>query len=230
MITIVLPTYNEAENTPRLIMSLENSFKDSLEILVVDDDSPDKTWQIVESMGLPEVRVIRRIGERGLATAIARGVDEARGDIVGWMDVDMCHPPSLLPQMLSFLNEYDVVIGSRYVNGGKDDRGPFRVFTSRLINRFAGLLLGFYVKDYDSGFILIKKEVIDRVGFPSSGYGDYFIELMYRCKRNGFKVKEVPYVFRDREVGESKTAGSLMDFFKLGFGYITRIVKLRFRS
>ena len=86
----------------------------------------------------------------------------------------------------------------------------------------------FYVKDFDSGFILIKKAVIDKVGFPSSGYGDYFIELMYRCKKNGFKVKEVPYVFRDREVGESKTAGSLIDFFKLGSGYIIRIIKLRF--
>lgn len=228
MISIVLPTYNEAENAGRLIEALSENIKDSLEVLVVDDDSPDKTWKIVEEMSRTEVRVIRRIGERGLATAIARGVEEAKGDIVGWMDVDMCHPPTLLPKMVSFLGEYDAVIGSRYVKGGKDDRGPFRVLTSRIINWFAGLVLGFDIKDYDSGFILIKRKVLDTVGFPSSGYGDYFIELMHRSKKAGFKIKEVPYVFTDREEGESKTAGNLIDFFILGCGYVTRIVKLRF--
>lgn len=228
MISIILPTYNEGENISRLIQELFANVKESLEVVVVDDDSPDGTWKIAEESGYEGVRVIRRVGERGLATAIARGITESRGEVVGWMDADICHPPRVLPDMIKELERFDVVIGSRYVQGGGDRRGFFRAFTSKIINWFAGLVLGFDIKDYDSGFILIKRKVLDKVGFPSSGYGDYFIELMYRSKKVGFKIKEVPYTFTDREEGESKTAGSLIDFFILGFGYLTRIVKLRF--
>ena len=102
--------------------------------------------------------------------------------------------------------------------------------TSRIINLFAAILLGFYVRDYDSGFIVMRKKVFDKVGFPSSGYGDYFIELMYKCNKAGFSVKEVPYTFKDRERGESKTAPSVLGFFSLGVGYLRRIINLRFSS
>lgn len=227
MVSIILPTYNERENIAELINALYSNIKGPLEVIVVDDDSPDETWKMAGELGKSGVKVIRRRGERGLATAIARGIKEAQGDIVGWMDADMCMPPSVMPEMLGHFGEYDVVIGSRYVKGGKDARGLFRVFTSRVINTFARILLG-GVRDYDSGFILLKKSVFDEVSFPSNGYGDYFIELMYKCRKKGFRIKEVPYIFTDREKGESKTAGNIMDFFRLGSGYLVRIVRLRF--
>ncbi len=228
MISIVLPTYNERENILSLIEALFSNIKQPLEVIVVDDDSPDKTWKIAEDYNKKGVKVIRR-NERGLPSAIERGLKESQGDIVGWMDADMSMPPSILPDMLKNLDQYDIAIGSRYVPGGKDARGFFRVVTSRAINWFAGLLLGFDIKDYDSGFIVLKKDVLQKVPFPSKkGYGDYFIEFVFKCKKNGFKIKEVPYVFQDRKKGESKTAASLPGFFVLGFGYLRRIVSIRF--
>ena len=230
MVSIILPTYNESENITDLVNALYASVEQPLEVVVVDDDSPDLTWKIAEETGNPGIRVIRRQGVRGLATAIEAGIKESRGDVVGWMDADMCMPPELLPAMLESLGDHDIAIGSRYARGGRDARGFFRVATSRVINTFAALLLGFDVKDYDSGFIVMKKSVFDKVPFPSSGYGDYFIELIYRCKKAGFRIKELPYVFTDREKGESKTSPHLLEFFRLGSGYIMRIIRLRFSA
>ena len=227
MVSIILPTYNEKENILDLIEALYSSVTEPLEVVVVDDDSPDRTWEIAQSSSREGVKVIRR-NERGLATAIGTGIKAAEGEIVGWMDADMCHPPDLLPEMLKHFDDYDVVVGSRYVKGGSDSRGFFRVLTSRIINSFAGIVLGLGVKDADSGFILIKKAVIDEIGFPARGYGDYFIELMYRCRRAGFRIKEVPFTFTDREKGESKSAPDIFGFIKLGAGYVFRIISLRF--
>lgn len=228
MVSIILPTYNESENIITLIEALFSSIKQPLEVIVVDDDSPDKTWKIAQDHNKKGVKVIRR-NERGLPSAIERGLKEAEGDIVGWMDADMSMPPSTLPEMIKNLEGHDIAIGSRYVDGGKDARGFFRVVTSKMINRFAGLLLGFGIKDYDSGFIVFKKEVLQKVPFlAKKGYGDYFIEFIFKCKKAGLKIKEVPYVFRDREKGTSKTAANLFGFFSLGLGYLKRIVCIRF--
>ncbi|MBI4707929.1 MAG: polyprenol monophosphomannose synthase [Candidatus Omnitrophica bacterium] len=228
MVSVILPTYNESEIILDLINSLLKIIKEPLEVLVIDDNSPDLTWGIVEKSHISNVRVIRRMNERGLATAIDRGIKESKGDIVGWMDADMSMPPSVIPGMLSALRDADIAIGSRYVPGGKDARGFFRALTSKIINWFAGLLLGFDIRDYDSGFIVLKKSVFSKVNFPSHGYGDYFIEFIYKCKKAGFKVKEIPYIFTDRKLGKSKTQASLLGFFKLGSGYIKRIIAIRF--
>lgn len=230
MVSIILPTYNESENIITLIDALFANIKQPLEVIVVDDDSPDMTWKIAKECGKGGVKVIRR-NERGLSSAIDRGLKESQGDTVGWMDADMSMPPSALPAMLESLDRYDIVIGSRYVHGGKDARSFFRVVTSRIINWFAQALLGFDIKDYDSGFIVFKKNVLQKVQFPSKGgYGDYFIEFVFKCKKHGFKIKEIPYVFQDREKGESKTAGSLLGFFILGLGYLKRIISIRFTA
>lgn len=230
MVSIILPTYNEKENIVELIEGLYRYIPPPLEVIVVDDDSPDGTWRIAGQIKNPGIKVIRRTDTRGLATAIARGLKEAGGEIVGWMDADMSMPPPVLPEMLSSLEENDIAIGSRYVKGGRDARGFFRVTTSRIINIFAAVLLGGGVKDYDSGFIVMKKKIFEEVEFPSSGYGDYFIELIYKCRKAGFSVREVPYTFREREKGESKTAPSISGFFSLGIGYLRRIICLRFSS
>lgn len=228
MVSVILPTYNEAENIIGLIEALLHNIQPPLEIIVVDDNSSDCTWRLVEELRKPDIKVVRRIDQRGLATAIERGIQESKGDIVCWMDADMCMPPAVLAEMIQRVKRYDVAIGSRYVNGGRDARGFFRVFTSRLINWFAGFVLGFDIKDYDSGFIALKKYVFDRVSLPAKGYGDYFIEFIYRCKRAGFSLTEVPYVFNDRTKGTSKTASGIISFCKLGFGYFLRIIHLRF--
>ena len=200
-----------------------------MEVIVVDDDSADQTWQLVESLGDPRVVVIRRVDTRGLASAFNRGIIESRGEIVGWMDVDMCMPPSMLPAMVDKLNEHDIVVGSRYAQGGKDDRAALRVISSRLINGLAGLVLGYGIKDYDSGFVVLRRTVFNKVSIIPTGYGAYFMEFLYTCRKKGLTVYEMPYVFRDRAKGISKSAPSIFKFFKTGMQYVIRIFTARLR-
>jgi dolichol-phosphate mannosyltransferase len=112
LISIILATYNEGENIKEMIAAILSYLPDPVEVIVVDDNSPDRTWQIAGDMGDPRVKVIRRTKARGLASAINRGIIESRGEFLGWMDADMCHPPELLPKMLAQLSGCDVVIGS----------------------------------------------------------------------------------------------------------------------
>ncbi|MGB6064391.1 MAG: glycosyltransferase [Desulfomonilaceae bacterium] len=228
-VSIVLATYNERENIVDTIQSIFDHVKDPVEIIVVDDDSADETWQLVENLQDTRVVVIRRVDTRGLASAFNRGIIESRGEIVGWMDADMCMPPSMLPAMIDKLNDYDIVVGSRYAPGGKDDRAALRVISSRLINGLAGLVLGYGIKDYDSGFVVLRRTVFNKVSIIPTGYGAYFMEFLYTCRKKGLTVYEIPYVFRDRAKGISKSAPSIYKFFKTGMQYVVRIFTARLR-
>ena len=225
-----LATYNERENILDTIESIFQNVKDSVEVIVVDDDSSDMTWQLVEELNDPRVKLIRRVETRGLASAFNRGVIESRGEVVGWMDADMCMPPSLLPEMISKLDEYDIVVGSRYAPGGIDDRAFLRVASSRLINGLASMVLGYGIKDYDSGFVVLKRSVFDKVSIIPTGYGAYFMEFLYTCRKKGLTVYEIPYVFRDRAKGISKSAPSILKFFRTGMQYVMRIFTARLRK
>ncbi|MGD9819281.1 MAG: glycosyltransferase [Desulfomonilaceae bacterium] len=229
-VSIVLATYNEKENILDTINSIFENVKDSVEVIVVDDDSADETWKIVEELKDPRVVVIRRVDTRGLASAFNRGIIESRGEIVGWMDADMCMPPALLPEMIEKLSEYDIVVGSRYAEGGIDDRAALRVISSKLINGLAGLVLGYGIKDYDSGFVVLRRSVFDKVSIIPTGYGAYFMEFLYTCRKKGLTVYELPYVFRDRSKGVSKSAPSILKFFRTGLQYVARIFIARLRK
>jgi len=228
-VSIVLATYNERENILDTIRSIFEHVNDPAEVIVVDDDSADKTWQLVEELKDPRVKLIRRVDTRGLASAFNRGIIESRGAVVGWMDADMCMPPSLLPEMIGKLDQYDIVVGSRYAPGGVDDRAALRVISSKLINGLAGLVLGYGIKDYDSGFVVLKRSVFDKVSIIPTGYGAYFMEFLYTCRKKGLTVYEIPYVFRDRAKGISKSAPSIWRFFKTGMQYVIRIFIARLR-
>ncbi len=228
LVSIILATYNESQNIGEMVTAISTYIPDPVEIIIVDDDSPDQTWKIASEMGDPRVKVIRRVKTRGLASAINRGVIESQGEVVGWMDADLCHPPALLPTMLATLDRCDVVIGSRYIAGGKDDRDPSRVFTSRFINRLAKFVLGYGILDYDSGFILMHRQVLDYVSLTPSGYGAYFIQFIYGCCRKGLKVVEIPFTFSERTRGVSKSNLNLVQFGRAGMGYIITILKTRF--
>jgi dolichol-phosphate mannosyltransferase len=228
-VSIILATYNERENIIDTIQSIFDHVKDTTEVIVVDDDSPDETWKLVGELSDSRVKVIRRVSTRGLASAFNRGIIESRGQIVGWMDADMCMPPAMLPDMIEKLQQYDVVIGSRYVEGAKDDRAALRVVSSRFINGLATAVLGYGIKDYDSGFVVLRRSVFDKVSIIPTGYGAYFIEFLYTCRKKGLTVYEMPYVFRDRAKGVSKSAPSLIKFFTTGTQYVLRIFAARLR-
>jgi dolichol-phosphate mannosyltransferase len=228
-VSIVLATFNERENIVDTIQSIFQNLGDAAEVIVVDDDSPDETWRLAENLKHPRVKVIRRVGTRGLASAFNRGILESRGAVVGWMDADMCMPPAMLPGMIAQLETYDVVVGSRYAAGGKDDRVWLRAAASRAINGLASLVLGYGIRDYDSGFIVLRRGVFDRVSLIPTGYGAYFMEFLFTCRRKGLTVHEVPYTFRDRQKGISKSAPSLWRFFSTGLQYVIRIFVARLR-
>lgn len=230
LVSIVLATFNEKENIERTIRGIFASVSHPVEVIVVDDDSIDQTWRVATDLDDERVKVIRRIGTRGLASAFMRGILESRGEIIGWMDADSCMPPQLLPVMIEALRGNDVVIGSRYAKGGKDLRQPIRVWSSRLINSFASAVLGYGIKDYDSGFVVVRRTVFDRVLPIPRGYGEYFIEFVYTCCRKGLRVCEVPYVFTDRTQGISKSFPGVVGFLLLGMRYAIRIAAARIKK
>ena len=229
LVTIILPTYNERENILTTVGAVLKAVGDPVEVLVVDDDSPDHTWELVEQLADARVRVIRRRGVRGLASAVNRGLIDARGELIGWMDVDHSMPAELLSEMVRRTREFPVVIGSRYAAGGGDARPRLRVMTSRWVNGFASIVLGGGVKDYDSGFIVVRREVFDRVTLLPVGYGAYFIDFIYHCRKRGLEVLELPYTLVDRTLGSSKSMPSLWRFLLQGLGYIVTIFQARLR-
>lgn len=224
-VSIVLPTYNEAQNISMLIQRISAAIPNSKEIIVVDDNSPDRTWEIAGKH--ENVRVIRRTNERGLVTAIWRGISEAKGENVVWLDADLSMPPEIIPDMLGKLQENDIVVGSRYVKGGRDKRPLIRVISSRVINLIANIILNFKVLDYDSGFIAAKKNVLMSMKLGNAAYGDYCIELLYKAGKKGYRINEIPYSFTDRRAGESKTADTVISLVKYGWLYLKKIMELR---
>ena len=233
--SVVLPTYNEKDNIIPLMESVLKSVPGA-EVVVVDDDSPDGTWKIVQEFaaGKPDVRLLRRIDKKGLVSALNDGIALAKGEIVGWMDCDLSMPPELYPEFLNKIDEgYDFVAGSRFVDGGGveiisgSSDTAISFLLSRFLNKFVQSFLGKDFKDYTSGFVAIRKKVLAE--FPLRGdYGEYFIELAYRAKKRGYKLTEIPYLCRARTQGVSKTGTNLFHYFKRGIKYIFVTLKMKF--
>jgi dolichol-phosphate mannosyltransferase len=230
-ITIILPTFNERDNIIPLIERGLAALTDyEVEMLVVDDDSPDGTWQVVSELAERDshVRLIHRTEERGLTTAIATGIVQAQGDWVGWMDCDLSMPPEELPRLAAALSKgADAAVGSRYVPGGRDVGHSWvgRAF-SWTINTAASLLLDRRIRDYTSGFILARRQLFDQTQLRGD-YGEYCIDLLYRFIRAGYHIEEIPYQCVPREAGESKTATNPLGYITRGWNYVLTIARLR---
>lgn len=226
-ISVVLPTYNERENVVEVTSRVSKLLgKDLYEIIIVDDNSPDKTWQVVQQMKNPKYKLVRRMKEKGLASALATGLNQANGDIIVWLDCDLGIPPEDIKKLVDKIGPYDVVIGSRYVGSGKDLRSKLRAFYSVLINKFAQLLLGPKIKDYTSGFAAAKKQVIQQVKFSKKGFGEYFVEFSHKCVKKKFRILEVGYSYTDRLRGISKSGDSLKTIIRLGMQYISKVISM----
>ena len=209
---IVIPTYNEQENITRLIP--EVLAQDSgLEVLVVDDNSPDGTGDLVEAITRTNDRVhlLRRVGKLGLGTAYISGfkyaLDRPEIECVFEMDADFSHRPEYLPDFLKALEKADVVLGSRYVQGGGvRNWGLARQVLSRGGSIYSRIMLGLSAKDCTGGFRCYRRDVLaalDLDAIKSAGFG-FQVEILYQCHKKGFKIKEIPILFPDREDGKSK--------------------------
>jgi len=235
IVSVVLPTYNERDNVDPLIRRLDAAIDLPIEILVVDDASPDGTAGEVERLAteLSHVRVIVR-RERGLTGAIQRGIDESRGEVVVWMDCDLSMPPETVPRLIAEVREgQDAAIGSRYASGGSvadgEGQGPWiglqRTLTRRL-NRQLTSVMGADFHDWTSGFIAIRASLIKSIRLQGD-YGEYFIDLMARLLAGGARYREVPYRTAPRHRGKSKTAPNLLTFGRLGFKYLRALAAAR---
>ena len=208
---VIIPTFNEIDNMKRLLPELM-ALKESFDVLVVDDSSPDKTSALVEEFSKTNSRVhllVRQI-KNGLGQAYIAGFKwgVAQGyDVLVEMDADFSHRPQDLVLILREIENRDVVIGSRYVAGGATvNWGFIRKLISRGGSLYSKLILGFPVNDWTGGFNAWKVPVLQKIGLDqiqSNGYS-FQIELKYKAQKNGFQVKEVPIVFEDRQVGQSK--------------------------
>jgi dolichol-phosphate mannosyltransferase len=209
---LVLPTFNEAENLEPLVEAARAKLPPSARILVVDDSSPDGTGEIADRLaGRHEnVAVLHRPRKEGLGPAYVAGFRRALEGGAGFvleMDSDFSHDPAYLPRLLEAAKRADVVLGSRYVaGGGVSDWGALRRAISRGGSTYARLVLGVDVRDLTGGFKCFRREVLEAIdldAITTRGYA-FQVELTYRAIRCGFKVVEVPILFRERRVGKSK--------------------------
>ena len=210
----VIPTYNEAENLPELVTSLLSQPVPGLELLIVDDNSPDGTGDVAEDLARAhpaKVTVLHRLTKEGLGKAYIQGFRKALdkgADVIGMMDADLSHPPDRLPAMLTALEEADVVIGSRYCEGGALDKTwpAWRKALSGFGNTYARTILGLPIKDTTGGYRLWRRSALEAIPFEqsrSSGYV-FIVELAYMAKLAGLTFREVPIYFAERTHGASK--------------------------
>ena len=215
---LILPTYNEAGNIERFVDAVRAVLPTTAHVLIVDDSSPDGTGEIAERLAReqPNVAVLHRPRKEGLGPAYIAGFRRALSEgaeLVLEMDSDFSHDPSYLHAMLAGAERADLVIGSRYVaGGGVEDWGALRRVISRGGSAYARLVLGLSVKDLTAGFKCFRREVLETIdleSIESRGYA-FQVEITYRTIQHGFRVVEVPIVFRDRKIGSSKIDRSVI--------------------
>ena len=231
--SIILCTYNEAKHIEKTITELEKNIK-NLELVIVDDLSTDGTVEIIKKLNQNnKYKVVFRKKSRSLASAFVRGIIETTGDYIGWVDTNM---GELAPRFKDMINELntennDLIIMSRYIEGGGDDRVFLRAFCSKYFNLLCKIILRAPIKDFTSSIFLMKRKILDEVTCLGYGHGEFFLEFLYNAHQKGFKIKEIPYIQRkDDDVLNSKSSPNLIKFFYLGSLYILRIFVTLFRK
>ncbi len=207
LVSIVIPTYKEAKNVPILVRRIDAAMRKAkmpYECIVVDDNSPDGTYEIAKKLSKKyHVRAFLRTKERGLSSAMLYGYNKSKGDIIGWIDADLQHKPELIPDLVRAIRDegYLMSVGSRLTKGGGVQGWAVH---RRIISWGARLLVVplTSVRDTMSGFFFIKREVIEGVKLRTIGY-KLGLEIMVKGKHNG-KIKEIPYIFLHRSLGQSK--------------------------
>lgn len=228
LVSIILPTYNEKGNVVKLIKEIINHLKGhyEFEIIVVDDNSSDRTADVCNKVfgDKKNIRIFVREKERGLATAINFGIANAAGKYIVVMDTDINHDPKIIPLMLSEINKYDMIVGSRYIKGGGMENRR-RYWLSKSYNLYLRLILRVPITDFLSGFFCINKDYLMRTLRNKNsifvGYGEYFMRLIFTVFKSGGSFYELPVFYINRQYGESKS-----NFFKMLTTYTKTSIEL----
>ena len=217
---VIIPTFNEIENIEKMIHTVF-ALPESFDILIVDDNSPDKTAEAVKTLQGKfgdKLHLLERKGKLGLGTAYIAGFKyalEKNYDFIFEMDCDFSHNPNDLLKLYDACKNqgFDVAVGSRYVSEGGFENWPlFRVFLSKFASFYVEMILGTGVKDSTAGFVCYKAEVLKTIDLNNIKFIGYAfqIEMKYKAKLKGFKLKEVPIIFTDRILGESKMSNNII--------------------
>lgn len=217
MLSVIVPTFNERDNIPILADKIEDILESSdqdYEIIFVDDNSPDHTWELAREMSVVDnrIRIIRRVGRKGLSSAVIEGFMAAKGDYLAVIDADLQHDPELIPQMVNELNigGNDLVIASRYMDEGSvGEWSKLRVFISEVATSMSQIVMKYKITDPMSGFFALRREVIERNIENLSGKG-FKILLDIMSIDDKLRIKEIPYTFSTRIHGESKLGNDVI--------------------
>jgi dolichol-phosphate mannosyltransferase len=212
---VMIPTYQERDNIGRLLEALPR--RPDIEIVVVDDSSPDGTWRVVEERAKsdPRIRLLKRETDRGRGTAGRAGYLYCLthgADLILEMDADFSHDPGTVEAIVDALKEHPVVLGSRFVKGGVDARPFSRKIITRLAGAYIRLFLGVRAKDPTSGFRGFQRRVMEAIAPERLEARDPFIvtEVLYRIRQKGFPIHEIPIRFEDRKKGETKLRSKIL--------------------
>lgn len=230
LVSVVLSTYNERDNLSRMVPVIEGILKRNKmrgEIVVVDDNSPDGTSDLVKEFGkrYGNVQLLWRPSKMGPGSAHADGYRFAKGDIIVGMDTDFSHSPYDIPRFVAKLNEgYDLVVGSRYIRGGQYEVRSFQTLRKSIASRLGNIVIflfsGVPLHDFTTALRAIRREVVDNVRTESKG-NSFFMEFIIKAYWKGYRTSEIPIVFRDRVIGQSKLSlgkqsfKMLADLFRL---------------
>lgn len=224
-ISIIVPTYNEKENLSILVGKIFTHLKIyKIEVVIVDDNSPDGTGKLADKLSSKnrKIKVVHRPKKMGLGSAFVDGTKVASGDIFVLMDSDLSHDPNDIRKLLNKINEgYDMVIGSKYVPGGKTHDKSSRILASKFFCLLASSILWINIRDSASGFFAVKRKVFKKIKLKPIGF-KIMIEMAFKAKKFGFKISEVPISFHKRIHGKQKGG------FKEAFRFLRLIFELRF--
>jgi len=223
-VSIILSTFNEKLSIKFTISELIKHLP-GCQIIVVDDNSPDGTFELLKTISYENLKIFSRKKTKGLASAFLLGLINADRNIIGWLDSNMGDTAKKFPEMLQRLKEADIVILSRYVSEGKDERNKIRVIASYMLNKFSKFILRSKINDLSSGIFLMKRDVLNDVVPIAKGHGEFMMEFLYKAEKKGNKIIEIPYVQPIDIEGNSKSFPNLAKFLYLGFFYFVRIIQ-----
>lgn len=219
-LSVLILAINEAANLkllmPQLLAEVQK-VTENYEILVLDGGSSDNTIAVAESFGCRAVKQI----QKGYGNAFRQGIKECTKNYILTLDADMSHPPNYLPEMSQIIDDYDVIIASRYCSGGGFEMPPHRIFLSRILNSATRILFGMNISDWSSGFRMYSSQLVKQIQTQANHF-DVLIETLINAKKLGARIKEIPFIYQNRNDGVSKAR-----IIPFGLGYLRTFLRLR---